>query len=105
MPVADLAAYVSPGAALPASAEAFAASCWAQAEALVAQHIGDADVPAPISDRAALEVAAELFHRRQAPNGISQFATPDGGGAVRVARDPMVAAYPLLAPFVGRGLA
>ena len=140
MSAANLAAYVSPDAPLPSSTQAFAASCWDQAAALIAHHIGgtlvgapesalteDPDhpgfwgidpeggtpgnaavvspLPLPIVNRAILEVGAELFHRRQAPSGISQFATPDGSSAVRVARDPMIAARDMLAPFVGRGVA
>jgi len=69
------------------------------AEALVAAHVGAADVPETVLDRAVLEVASELFHRRNAPSGIAQFGAADGT-VVRVARDPMVAAYPLLAPWV-----
>ncbi|MBZ4485966.1 hypothetical protein LQ938_09695 [Microbacterium sp. cx-55] len=105
MTAADLAAYVSPGAALGAPVLAFVGKCWGEAEALVSQRIGGATVPPVIKERATLEVGAELFHRRQAPNGIAQFATPDGGGAMRVSRDPMAAANAILAPFVGRGIA
>lgn len=106
MTAADLLAYVaSDGPAPSQSEEAYAGACWAQAAELVTRHVGIAEVPAAILDRATLEVGAELFHRRSAPNGISQFASPDTGAAIRVARDPMVAAYPLLAPFVGRGIA
>lgn len=97
---ADLAAYVTGSATDP-----FIAACCTQAGELVAAYVGDAVIPAAVADRAALEVAAELFHRRQAPGGITQFATPDGGSAVRMARDPMVAAYPLLNRYLGLGLA
>lgn len=62
-------------------------------------------VPQSIMRRAILEVGAELFHRRQAPNGITQFAMPNGPAPVRVARDPLVAARDLLAPFLGPGIA
>jgi len=57
-----------------------------------------------VLERAYLEVGSELFHRRSAPNGVMQFTTLDGS-AIRVARDPMVGAYPLLKRFVGFGLA
>lgn len=83
----------------------FVAECWATATSLIARHVGIAEVPAGIIARATLEVGSELFHRRQAPNGIAQFATPDGGAAIRVARDPMVGARPLLAPFLPLGIA
>jgi len=62
-------------------------------------------VPATALLRARIECGSELFHRRSAPNGIAQFATLDGGSAVRVARDPMIAAYPILTPWVGQGIA
>jgi len=71
----------------------------------VNRFIGVAVVPADVLDRAKIECGSELYHRRSAPNGIAQFATLDGGSAIRVARDPMVAAIPLLQPFVGLGIA
>lgn len=60
-------------------------------------------VPETVVDRAVLEVAAELFHRKQTKNGISQFATVDTPSPMRIARDPLVAARPLLAPYLTRG--
>jgi hypothetical protein len=97
----DLKAYVG----APASDDAFVADCWTEASALVAKFVGTATVNADILNRAKIECGSELYHRRSAPNGIAQFATLDGGSAVRVARDPMIAAIPLLLPFVGLGLA
>ncbi|MDQ0645661.1 hypothetical protein [Microbacterium murale] len=106
MTAADLLAYISTEGLDPTSSEeTFAGACWEQAAALISQHIGAATVPTIITERATLEVGAELFHRRDTKNGISQFMSTDGGQALRVARDPMVAAYPLLAPYVGRGIA
>lgn len=63
-----------------------------------------ANVPADIYDRAILEVGAELYHRKNAPNGISQFADLSGN-PTRVARDAMTPAYPLLRPYLGGGFA
>lgn len=98
-----LTAYVKAGAAATSSADQeFIESCLGEAEALVAKKIGAATVPQEARDRAVLEVASELFNRRAAPNGISQFAGPDGS-AIRVARDPMVGAYPILQPFLELG--
>lgn len=82
----------------------FIEQCWAQAVTLVAGYVGLSVVPADVQDRATLEVGAELFHRKSTKNGVAQFATPDGN-PVRVARDPMVAAYPLLGRYVGGGFA
>lgn len=100
MTAADLATYVGASDA----SSAFVDDCWDEAAALVARYVGQVEVPAVIIKRATIEVGSELFHRKQAPNGIAQFASPDGGAAVRVARDPMVAAYPLLSPYVGLGI-
>lgn len=84
----------------------FLAACWAEAEALVVRYIGASALPPErIVTRATLEVGAELFHRRQAPGGITQFATVDGPSPVRLARDPMLAAYPILDPFLPGGFA
>lgn len=94
--------------------DAFIGACLVTATSLIAAHCGvevvggivaGSTVPEPVLDRATLEVGSELFHRRQAPNGIAQFASPDGGQGVRVARDPMVAARPILAPFLPLGFA
>lgn len=96
----DLKAYVG----AQAVDDAYLESCWAQSVAMVDGFCVDAagepiDVPVAIVDRAKLEVGSELFHRRSSPQGVSQFATPDGN-PIRIARDPMVAAYPLLKPYV-----
>lgn len=88
------------------SDELFVSDCYAEARALVDQMIGSnvAAVPAEIRTRGILEAGSELFHRRQAPNGIAQFAAVDGS-AIRVARDPMVAARAILVPFLPIGFA
>jgi hypothetical protein len=97
----DLKAYVG----APASDDAFVADCWTEASALVAKFVGTATVNADVLNRAKIECGSELYHRRSAPNGLAQFATLDGGSAVRVARDPMIAAYPILVAWVGQGIA
>jgi hypothetical protein len=89
----------------PDSDNTFVNECWTQASSLVTKFVGTAVVPADVINRAIIECGSELFHRRSAPNGIAQFATLDGGSAVRVARDPMIAAIPILTPFVGLGIA
>jgi hypothetical protein len=96
----ELRAYT--GASL--SDDTFLETCLAEATALVGRFVGEATVPEAVKDRAVLEAASELFHRRQAPSGIAQFATVDGSSPIRVARDPMVAAYPILTPYVGTGI-
>lgn len=101
MTVAQLKAYVG----APTSDDTFVTACWDEATALVTKFVGTSTVPATVLLRAIIECGSELYHRRSAPNGIAQFATLDGGSAVRVARDPMIAAYPLLTPYVGLGIA
>ena len=81
--------------------DTFLQECAAQAATLISAQVGTATVPADILERATIEVAAELYHRRSAPNGIKNFADGfDGTAAIRVARDAMVAARPLLAPYL-----
>lgn len=85
--------------------DAFVEACWDEAVALVTKFVGTATVNADVLTRAYVECGSELFHRRSAPNGVAQFATLDGGQAIRVARDPMIAATPILIPWVGQGIA
>lgn len=101
MTVAQLKSYVG----APDSDNTFVTACWDEATALVTKFVGTATVPATVLLRAKIECGSELYHRRSAPNGVAQFATLDGGSAVRVARDPMIAAYPILVPYVGQGIA
>lgn len=76
-------------------------SCVSEATSLVGSQVGNATIPQDVHDRAVMEVAAELYHRRSAPNGIKSFADGlDGASAIRVARDALVAARPLLAPYL-----
>lgn len=75
--------------------------CVAEATTLVGSQVGSSTIPQEVHDRAVMEVAAELYHRRSAPNGIKSFADGlDGASAIRVARDALVAARPLLAPYL-----
>lgn len=89
------------------------AGCLAEAQALVDRYNVKADdlggyvpsnAPEVIVDRAVLEVAADLWNRRNAPNGVmnAQFENfgGDQGAAVRIARDPMQAAYKILGRWV-----
>jgi hypothetical protein len=84
--------------------DAFLEQCWEEAAELVTKHVGAASVPDAIFFRATLEVGSELYNRRAAPNGIVQFADFNAP-AIRIARDPMVGAYPLLRPYMGPGIA
>jgi hypothetical protein len=97
---ADLQDFVGAGAA----DEAQLTIALATAEALVSARVGSAVVPQVILDRAILGAASELYNQKDAPNGIAQFNTFDAA-PIRVARDPMVAAYPILRPFLPLGFA
>jgi hypothetical protein len=96
--VADLQAYIGTD-----ETGDFISSCLNAGHALVDRYQGDAVVPQQIHVQAVLIAASEIFHRRSTPQGLSQFATNEGTVA-RVSRDPMIAVYPLLLPYVGYGL-
>jgi hypothetical protein len=82
----------------------FPEECLTSGLALVTRFIGAVTtVPTALKDQATLIASSELFHRRSAPQGVAQFASLDGT-PVRVARDPMIAVYPLLQPYVGYGV-
>lgn len=67
-------------------------------------YVGSSEIPDRIANRAVLEVARELNTRALNPGGVfSAFA--DAGSPVRLARDPLRAVYPMLAPYVRPGLA
>lgn len=71
------------------------------ARGLVAQYIRGNEhqfvhpAAATLLNRAIEKCACELFEQRKAPSGIRSFS--DDGTTVRIARDPMVAARPILA--------
>ena len=96
--LADLQAYIG-----TEETGEFIEECLDAGKALVNNYIGEGEVPSHIRYQAELIASSELFHRRSAPNGISQFASMDGQ-PVRMGKDPMTAVYPLLLPFVGYGV-
>ena len=82
----------------------FPQECLTAGHALVTRYIGAVTtVPVAIHDQAVYIASSELFHRRSAPQGVAQFASMDGT-PVRVARDPMIAVYPLLQPYTKFGV-
>ena len=81
----------------------FIETCLDGATQMISNYVGNASVPQATFDNCVLTVGSELFHRRSAPNGVTQFAAFDGQ-AVRVARDPMTSVYPILLQFVGVGI-
>ncbi|XCB30287.1 hypothetical protein RQN30_02315 [Arcanobacterium hippocoleae] len=74
-----------------------------QAIELVSRFVGSSEVPETVQLAACLTVARDLHTASQAPGGV--YSPFGDGGAVRLARDPMKGAYPMLAPFVEGGFA
>lgn len=60
-------------------------------------------VPATVQQLATVTVARELWQRSTSPGGV--LAAFGDGNPVRLARDPLTPAYPLLARFIGGGFA
>lgn len=75
-----------------------------EARALISNYVGAYKVATEVNDRAIVEVTAELFYRKMSRNGVSEFAGTDLA-PFRIARDPMKAAYPILAQYMPVGLA
>lgn len=83
-------------------ADSYITSCATEAVELVTHHVGKCDVPGSVLERAALEVGADLYHRRTARNGIAGFEdTEVGTSPIRINRDPLTPARPILAPWLG----
>ncbi|SDU08335.1 hypothetical protein [Schaalia radingae] len=98
----DLQQYV----AAPASDQAFLELCTAQAESMVSRLVRRREVPQAARDAAQLEVAANLYQRRTARRDITNFS--DGTAMplqIRPALDPLTPARPILAPYLGVGIA
>ena len=98
---ADLAAFVGAPASDP-----YLTTCVEEATEMVKHAIGGARVPEEIKRIAEREVAADIYHRRSARNGVAGFDDSDITPApVRINRDPMVAARPILRPYLGVAIA
>lgn len=84
--------------------DAYLDECITEAVELVKKLAGDRlpIIPGPVADRAVLEVAADLYHRRATRNGIAGFDDTEISAApVRINRDPLTPARPILAPWIG----
>lgn len=95
--VAELRAHARAGANV---SDADLQDCIDTAVELVMGYIGDAEVAETRIDRSVLLVANECLQQNMAPNGIlnQQYDDGDGSAPLRIGRDPMTPAYPLLPP-------
>lgn len=75
--------------------------CLESAAEMLKELIGRKVVPPKSYDRAHLLVANEMLQQDLAPNGIlnQQYDDGDGSVPIRIGRDPLTPAYPILAPF------
>lgn len=96
----QLAAYVK-----APKADAFAAECQNVAVDLVDHHIGPRKVPDVVRWAAVLEVGADMYHRRSARNGLATFGNDGEISTARIRTDPLAAARPILAPYLGAPIA
>lgn len=80
----------------------YAATCLAEAEALVTGMLGPAAserTPEPVQDRAVMETAATLWHKRTTKLGVIGIGDTDVQ-PVRAARDPLTVARSILGPYM-----
>lgn len=72
------------------------------ASQLVTDYVGTNVVPQVILDEATLLVAVEKHNQDKAPNGVLNVQWDDGTGAtpIKVTRDPLTPAYPILSRYV-----
>lgn len=101
---AELAAYVQSDVADDAE---YLGKCVQEAADLVQDLItrnSTRPVPESVAERAELETAADLYHRRRSRNGIALFGSGDdlgGTEAIRVSKDPKSTARAMLADYLG----
>lgn len=69
----------------------------------IAAYLGPESVPDSLMRQAVHIVALEFQRREKAPGGVLA-AFGGEGGPVRLARDPLTPAYPLLKPFIKAGI-
>lgn len=79
--------------------DTFIERCFDDATDLVTEYVGDNYVPPSRLALAILKTGSELYSQRDAPQGVSQFSDVNSN-PVRVARDPLAAAKPLLRKYV-----
>lgn len=80
----------------------FAQQCLTEANELVNHHIGTANVPDVVKDRAVLEVGSNLLRRGAHLDGLAGFDSSEST-PLRITRDPLQAARAILAPYLYSG--
>jgi hypothetical protein len=88
---------------LAATDDTYLEKVLAAAQARVSKYVGDHDVPSAVLDDAVRQCASELHARLSAPGGVAGFSSIDGG-VIRVSADAMKPVYPMLDPWVPRGI-
>lgn len=87
---------------------AYASTSAAEAKQLVHDFIGGEtnpfEVPESVVARAVLEVGADLYYRKASRNGVVEFGGVEVAQPIRLNRDPMAAAYPILRRYLVMGL-
>lgn len=76
------------------------------AATMVAQRVGEAEVPDAVLSQAILAVGANLYQKRTSTTGAGSFDAAElAGNPMRPALDPMTQAWPLLTPYLGSAIA
>lgn len=102
MPDVDLASYVRASD----RDTAYVVETKVRAAQLVADRVSAAAVPESVLSAAILEVGANLYQRRVAAIGTTNYGDPETAiSGMRPALDPMTPAWPMLRPYLGPGLA
>jgi hypothetical protein len=97
--VADLRHYCG----APTGDNDFLENVLAEAAAIMTEYVQETPIPESAWDGCLLQVSSELYHRRNAPSGITQFASMDGTG-MRMSLDVMKSVYAILDRWVVRGV-
>jgi len=79
--------------------DVFIERCFDDATELVNDYVGETYIPEAKLALAILKTGGELYSQRDAPGGISQFSDMNAN-PIRVARDPLTAAKPILRKYV-----
>lgn len=81
--------------------------CVLEALGLLDRLLGEvtSTIPTAVLDRAVVEVGADLWHRRSTKNGIASFGDGLDVPPIRIRRDPLDAARPLLFHWLPGGFA